>query len=370
MNRRFISRLLILLLLPLAGCLDPTRPNFQIEEGFYLVEGRILAGGESEIRIRESNFRRVALELEAIAEAEVISVEEDGTRVEWGIINPEQGSYRPPADFSASTGQRWHFEIRFPDGTTVLSEPETIPEPVTATNLDVRFVQESSFDEGRRRFIPEFELYLDYSDPAEEGNFYAFDYTYWERAFVCISCENGFYRDGVCVTQNGELPYFPGYDYACDPSPCFTINPGRQPRFGNDEFTNGNNVTGVPLGGIEFQAYGGLLVEGQLISISRAGYAYGKVIQELTEGNSGLNATIPAALNGNLRNLDPSGKEVLGFVGAGNFSSVRTYLERTTETGRPLILDGPPVYETGPAPPRAPCDIPGYRTSVVPVGWP
>ncbi len=371
MKRKVFSWLCLFSLLPLSSCLDPTRPAFQIEDGFYLAEGRIIAGGESEVRIRESNFRDVALAFEPVTEAVVSAIQENGIRVEWNLTDPIKGSYRPPADFFAEVGQRWHFEIILPDGTMILSDPEIVPEPVAASNLDVRFVQESTFDEGRGRFIPQFELYLDYNDPEERSNHYAFDYTYWEKTFVCISCDNGRYRNGECVTQDGESPFFPGFDYGCDPPDCYTINPGLQTRYGNDELTNGGNVTGVPLGGIEFQAYGGLLVEGQLISISPEAYAYGKVIQDLTEGNAGLNATNPAALIGNVRNVDPTGKEVLGFIGAANFSSVRTYLERTTETGTPLRLDGPPMFEMGPTPPpRAPCDIPGQRTSTKPVGWP
>lgn len=375
MKIRYPLLLYILFLLPFTSCLEPTRPAFQIEDGFYLVEGRILAGAESEIRIRESNFREVALELTGIAEADVEAVENDGTRIAWTLVNPTIGNYRPPSEFIAVAGQRWHFEISLPDGTVIISDPETVPQPVAASNLDVRFVQQSTFDEGRGRFIPQFELYLDYDDPADQENYYAFDYTYWEKTAICITCINGRYDAflGECVTRDGESPFFRGFDYGCDPPDCFTINPGLQARYGNDEFTNGGNVTGVPLGGIEFQAYGGLLVEGQLLSISREAYAYGKVIQDLTEGNSGLNATIPSALNGNVRNVDPAGREVLGFVGAANFSSIRSYLERTNETGTPLQLDPPPRYEPIPppgVPPRVECDVPGRRTSTKPIGWP
>ena len=369
-------KLLLLLLFSLTSCLEPTRPAFQIEdEGFYLVEGRILAGGQSEIRVRESDFENIELSLNAIIDAAVTAVEDDGTRIEWAVDNPKLGSYRPPADFAASAGQRWYFEIVLPDGTMILSEPETIPEPVAANNLEVRFVQESTFDEGRNRFIPQFELYLDYDDPADQENYYALDYTYWEKTDVCITCVNGSYSVALesCVVRDGESRFFRGYDYGCAPSGCYTINQGFQARYNNDEFTNGGNLTGVPLGGIEFQAYGGLLVEGQLISISREAYAYGKVIQDLTEGNSGLNATIPAALNGNVRNADANGREVLGFLGAANFSAARFYLERTISTGTPLPLDAPPMFQPIPppgVPPLIPCDIPGERTSIKPDGWP
>lgn len=363
----------LLLGLALSSCLEPARPAFAPQDRFYLVEGRIQTGAPSEVRIRVSDFRSVSLTFDPVSGADVSSVADDGRRVAWAEVAPQSGAYRPPPEFSPSPGERWHLEATLPDGTRAVSDPEAVPAPAVARNLDVRFEQEAEYDEGRRRFIPRFELYLDYDDPSGVSNYYAYDYRYWEETVVCASCENGFYVNGACVPNPPGQPYFLGYDYACDSPECYTITPGNQARYGTDEFTDGLTVTGFPLGGIEFQALGGLLAEGQVVAISAEAYRYGRVIADLTTGSSGLNAVTPAALNGNVRNADPAGVEVLGYVAVAAFAATRTYFVRTPETGQPLPLDPPPRYQPVPppgVPPLAPCDIPGRRTSVKPAGWP
>lgn len=86
----------LFLALALAACIEPTRPEFQLETPFYLVEGRIVADeSTSEIRIRRSNFREAALEFESVVGAEVISSNDEGAAVSWQIIDADRGIYRP-----------------------------------------------------------------------------------------------------------------------------------------------------------------------------------------------------------------------------------------------------------------------------------
>ena len=367
---RLYRRALLLLLLgiSLTTCVDPTAPEFQLEDPFYLVEGRILAGEEgSEIRVRESAFREANKLFVEVSGAEVITRESGGNSVVWAEIEEKPGFYRPPADFRAAPGQTWWTEVTFPDGTQARSEPETIPVPVALTDVRIRFAQNSVYDQGLDRFVPRFEIYGNFDDPAGNDNYYAFDYRYWEEVIACASCFNGIYREGMCITR----PRIFRYDYLCDTDECYRITPGNQVVYSDDAFTDGVTVIDYPFGGINFEAVGGLLVEGILLSITPDAYDYGKVIQDLTTGNAGLNATTPAALNGNIRNLDPDGQTVLGFVQAASASRMRAFTERSFETGTPLPFD--PVLRLEPSngffvPPRAPCEIEG-RTSVRPEGW-
>ncbi|MEL6846665.1 MAG: DUF4249 family protein, partial [Bacteroidota bacterium] len=167
--------------------MSPTEPEFRLEDGFYLAEGSIFAGEDvrSEIRIRRSDFREVQLQLEPVADATVISIRGDGRTVSWELVDPILGNYRPPEDFRAEVGEAWHFEINLPDGTNIISDPETIPPIVPLEGITIRFVQNSTFDESRGRFIPRFEVFLDYDDPEGEENFYQWRYYYWEEIDVC-----------------------------------------------------------------------------------------------------------------------------------------------------------------------------------------
>ncbi len=358
----------------LSACLDPTAPAFQLEDPFYLVEGQILAeSDQSSIRIQISNFGEANKVFDPIPGATVISREEGGSAFTWVEIDPavelNPGTYYPPADFVALPGETWWFDIVLPDGTVVTSDPETIPPPVDLTAVNLTFEQQSVFDEGRNRFIPRFEVFLNYTDPADQQNFYAFDFRFFERVIICIECERGVYRpeQGGCI----ERPNIFRYDYFCDTEDCFKMTEGNQLIYRNDELTNGSMITGFEIGGIPFEAFGGLLVEGILYSITEEAFDYGKVIEDLTTGSAGLNATIPAALNGNVRNVDPEGRTVLGYLRAAAASRQREYLERDVETGTPLPFD--PVIRPEPSsgpfvPPLAPCEVDG-RFAQVPEGW-
>ena len=353
----------------LTSCLDPTVPQFQTEDPFYLVEGRILAGEDgSEVRVRASAFTSSTIRFEAIEDAAVASVETGGATVAWEAVPGAPGRYQPPAGFRANPGETWSLTVVLPDGTTVESAPERVPAPVAVQSLAVVFEQNSVFDAGTNQFIPRFELFLTYDDPADEDNFYAFDFRYWEAVVTCFTCERGRYRNGECVEDFSVMPRF---DYYCDTEECFRETAGNAVVYGTDELSNGNTVSGFPIGGIPFMAFGGLLVEGSVLSISPEAYAYGRVIQDLTTGNAGLNATVPAALAGNVRNLDPAGRTVLGFVSVATAGRTRTFIERTEDTGTPLRFDDRiyPEPIVGPfVPPLAPCEVDG-RTATRPVGW-
>lgn len=363
------SLLLLPLTLLLTTCLDPTVPAFQLEDPFFLVEGRLLAGeGEGEIRIRESAFTEANKQFNEVQGAIVTTLEAGGASVTWTEDPQDPGVYRLPEDADILSGQTWRLNVVLPDGTTIESNPETVPEAVRVNDLNISFEQNSVFDAGINRFIPRFELYLDYEDPAGIDNFYAYEYRYWEEVIICISCERGRYRGGECIEDRSVMPR---YDYYCDTDECYRITDGSEVIYGTDEFTNGQNVSGFPIGGIPFMAYGGLLVEGRILSVSRGGYNYGKVIQDLTSGNAGLNATTPAALDGNIRNLDPDGRTVLGFFGAVASASARSFIVRNQETGTPVGLNDRiyPEPNVGTfVPPLAPCEVPG-RTSERPEGW-
>lgn len=360
---------LFILSLALVACLDPTVPEFQLEEAFYLVEGRILAGEQgSEIRVQESDFREANKQFLPVARATVLSREEGGEEALWELDDAEKGTYIPPAGFTAAPGQTWHFDVVLPDGTVIESTPETIPEPVLVNALNIRFEQNAEFDEGRNRFIPRFEIFLDYDDPADRENFYAFDYRYWEKVIVCATCEFGRWRNGECL----EDPFNFRFDYLCDTDECFSLTQGVQTIYGNDELTNGSNIRDFEVGGVEFDVFGIMLVEGILLSITPEAYDYGKVIQDLTTGNSGLNATIPSALNGNVRNVDPDGKTVLGYLGAASTGRLRNWVERNIDVGTPLPFDNMLRLEPSVGtfvPPRAPCEVDG-RSAQRPEGWP
>ena len=359
-----------LFLLLLTACIEPTEPEFQLEQPFFLVEGQITTLSElSTVTLRRSAFRELELDFEAISGATVVAESGAGAQVPWEEEADTPGRYRAPASFAPLPGERWGLVIILTDGTELSSTPEIIPPATAITDLQLPFAQEAYYDEDRRRTVPAFSVLVDYDDPAGRADRYRWDYRYWERVTVCCSRLDAAFVGGVCIDRAGGSTY----DYLCpsDP-PCFREVSGDEYTIDEDVLSNGAAVRGRELGKIDFINLGGLLVEAQQYSITPAAYAYGKVVADLLNGSSGLNATIPTALIGNIRNADPTGLEVLGYVGASSVSTRRAYLERTEAIGQPLARDRnirlPPSQ--GPfVPPPAPCAGRGLAP-VTPEGWP
>ncbi|MBB4079266.1 hypothetical protein GGR28_001886 [Lewinella aquimaris] len=369
------ASLIFLLFLLLVGCTEPTEPRFQIEASFYLVEGKIAdVEGSSEVNVRRSDFGSLQLEFESVPDADVVAVNGAGARVQWQLVDSVAGKYQPPADFAGRTGEAWFLEVNTADGTSIYSDPETVPPPVALTDFEIVFDQEASYDVGRERFIPAFKLLVDFQDPADRTDYYQWDYAYWEKIDVCASCYGGqVWREGSCREVGSGSRYVQRYDYYCDAlGGCYRQTVGNEFQYGQDEFFAGQAVVDRPIGQIEFIDYGGLLVEAVQYTITQEAYAYGKVISDLLTGSSGLNATIPATLDGNVRNADPEGVQVLGYVGTAGVSSMRRFITRSETTGTPLPADRQirPEPSVGAfIPPRAYCSGDG-KTPEKPRGWP
>ncbi len=372
-----MRRIVILLLaaLGLVTCVEPTPPEYQLEQAFYLIEGEIVDRPDlSEVRISASNFQQVQLEFSPVAGATVVATEEGaGTQVQWELADSSAGLYRPPLGFAARAGETWGLEVSLPDGTVAVSRAEVVPGSVPIDDFRIVFDQEGDYDAELKRFVPVFRLFLDFTDPAGEDNYYQWNFRYWQSAVVCLSCNCGVYRNGECVPAQRCNGNNERYDYFCEVGTdgCFRIVRGDELTYASDRAFAGGTVKGQPVGTIDFLEFGPILVEAQQYTLTREGYDYGKVISDLIGGNRGLNATIPAALNGNVRNLDPDGATVLGNVRAASVSSQRQFFVRDASTGDPLPGDRSirPEPSSGPfTPPLAPCDGPD-RTLIKPEGW-
>ena len=347
---------------------------FQLEQPFYLVEGQVAdRPGRSRINVRASRFRDISLKLEEVADADVVAINGAGTQVQWEPVAGEAGSYLPPQDFSAETGQRWFVRITFADGTVAESNPETVPPPTRLDAVNIVFDQEGEFNTDRNRFLPAFRVLVDLTDDGSTQDYYQWDFRYWESSIICATCYYGVYRGGECIPAT--IPNGDHYDYLClDVDSCFQVKPGGELLFASDLGFSGAGSGGREIGSIEFADFGGLLVEAIQYGLTEEAYNYGKVTSDLVSGGSGLNATIPAALTGNLTNVSDTDFGVLGFVSAVSVDTMRAFILRKETTGQPstnandrrIVLE-PSV---GPfSPPQAPCAGNG-RSPLRPTGWP
>lgn len=365
-----ISPLLALLglLYLFSACTEPVEPVFQFETGFLLIDGRIAdEPGYSEVTVARNELNFEIYTLAPIPGATVESISSDGEVVRWQRTN-EAGRFTAPEGWAAAPGNSYSLRIETPAGEIIESTPEKVPTKVPFTNTRVEFEQEAYFSPGRDRFIPAFLLKVDIPDPAEEANFYAFEFGTFEMIEVCASCERARWRDGVCI-PGPDTRFVQRWDYLCD-APCWVSSQGEGTTIISDEFSNGQVIEGFQAGISDYDRQGKQLFVVQQFNITKNAFEFNSVIRELAEGAGGLNAPLPAALVGNLTDVSDRETAVLGYVGTAGVTEERLFIDRESFGGISLPFDGSILLEPArPSPPQAPCEG-GTRSRIRPEGWP
>lgn len=355
------------LCLCLFSCVDAVTPKYQFDTGFLLIEGRITdTPGYSEARVSRNEIRFGIYTLTPVEGSTVSCIDEDGVEINWELQGTNN-TYQAPSDWVAIPGKAYFLRVVTPQGEVVESEPEVLPTAVPMANVRVAFEQEAYFSTDRSRFIPAFRLLIDFQDPAGETNFYQYRYTAFEDIVVCASCERSRWRNGECIA-GPDTRFVRRWDYLCD-ARCWTFSTGAGINILSDAFSDGQLVTGFEAGRFDYSRQGGLLFDVQQYNISRAAFEYNSVLEGLVDGAGGLNAPLPAALVGNLKDVSAVGTNVLGFIGVAAVSTERIFIERDTFGGTPFPGQMSIIPEpVTPSPPRAPCEGMN-RTRERPVGW-
>lgn len=374
-NRRCVSLVgtFLLLAIGLWSCVDPVEPSFRFRENFVFVDGELSnLPGFSRLRLQSSRLEGDFFRLEPLLASSVESVDEQNNVVQWQAQG-ESGLYTPPADFAGEVGRSYHLRVLLENGTELMSNPERMPSPVPIERLQMKFAQEAYYSDALRRFVPAFRFLVDFEDPAEQPNYYRFRYQTWEKLDVCLTCNFGRVNPAImaCIS-NDNTPYPRRFDYPCL-GECWENTLSTAINVFSDQFVDGNPVIGYEAARIPWDWYGGLLVIVEQQQLSEPAFAYNEVIQEISLGSSGLNASLPAALTGNVFNTsERSSETVLGYFAAVASTSERIYFNRDTVEGTSLPLDINFNFDEPPAPGviyMHPCDAPN-RSSVRPEGWP
>lgn len=365
--------LLLLAIIVLSTCVDPVRPEFRFRDGFLVINGEISnLPNESRLTIQVSTLNQSTYDLVPFQPLSVVTIDGSGNSVPWAQVGSTE-VFLPPADFRGIAGETYFLQVETESGQFVESDPEIMPEVVPIASLRMQFEQEAYFSDELERFVPAFRFLVDFSDPPATRNFYRWQVNSWERRFICLSCNFAQvvdYATGECVSTNRSR-FVPRFDYLCA-DPCWEIM--YDPNFNvfSDEFVDGNQLNAFEAGRIPYDWYGGLLVNVRQQQITAAAYEYNQNLSDLSQSSGGLNATLPAALDGNLNAVVEGGQTVLGYFGVAATSSDRIYFDRDTISGTALSFDARWNLDVPPPPAVQyfdPCDGPN-RTTIRPEGWP
>ena len=359
----------------LSGCTDPIEPEFEFREGLVFVEGfASTAPGASFVTINTSAIE-FGVYVVNFLEGATVSFEKvnDGESI---ILTEIDGTYVAPPDFRVVPGEEWKLKIVLPNGVRYESFPETVLESVPVSNLEVRYDPELEFRElFGGKFVPGHEVLVSFDDPPDRDNYYYWTYRTYENLDFCEKCFEGVFREGECQRLGPGFAGFPYFDYTCE-SECWRIRFPESIAVFEDEFANGKNVSNVSIGNLLLYTKEDMVVEVQQFSLTPEAYRYYKVLKDIVDNSSGLNAPPPAALVGNMFNPEDDEDFVFGRFTAAATSTAALFIDRTLIEEQPLETRDPirlePTFNSPLPPPpttSAPCSETRFRTAIRPELW-
>jgi len=350
------------------ACVQEYSPDFRATLDIVVVDGTLSNLPEAQFvtlsrsRADSVNGRFGARPI-AGAHVEVVV---DSQRV-LALTETTPGRYELPAGFRGEVGHRYQLRFQLGDGRRYASAPETMTPVPPIARVYEHYNPYSLKPDQPNATTGANEFFIDIRDPVGVRNYYRWDWTSYEKQTWCRSCAQGVYvvncikpftyvfgsyfvsdtgRCEDCFTPRYDPdPYAPRvsggdwyYDYPCR-TECWEILRNYTLNLFEDRLTDGGLILGRNVAQVPFYQRGPALVEIRQSSISREAYRYFKLFEDQTENTGGLADTPPAPLVGNVRNLDDERENVAGYFVVSAVSSIRYWLDRSTNPGFPVGYD-------------------------------
>ena len=352
------------------SCIDPFVPEFDYKEDIIIINGiASTVPGATNVTVEKTllEFNKYKLKFVSGCTVELVNSESK----ERFRFEEKNESYVLSNEFKVVSGSRWEIEVTLPNGEVYKSTSEVVPKQVPILDISYEFNTEMTYDESYDGYVPGHEIRIDFLDPADQKNYFLYQYRAYEKERFCQICELGVFRNGECLTQvNNPLLTKDYYTYACDKS-CWKINYNEEVIVFSDEFTNGKQISDLLVGKLPLYSKQDILVEVIQLNISQDAYKYYKTIKDLVENNSGLNAPLPTALIGNIYGLTTPDKTVLGRFSTGASEIKTVFIERRNQPDKILsdLIGLEPENFGDPLPDPityySPCDESRSRTSLL-----
>jgi hypothetical protein len=405
-----------MLFIALLSCVDQIEYDRVNHINIIVVDGQITDQEEEQIvKINRSKSEYGRFGSTAISNAIVELVVNSTEIIAFKEKGDKPGEYTLPTGFKGKVGSVYQLRIQLTDGTKYESTLEVMPQVPPIEKLIVRFDATEPFA-ANSGFSGVHNFYLDMKDPAQEQNFYSWDYTLYEKKKWCRTCKNGvyavneiipgqyrfsrYYLSGSkpfedCFTQvqsntQGAPPYINTewkYDYECRDG-CWEVMRNDAMNLFEDRNINGNRVLERKVARVPYYQCNGALVEIRQSGLTKEAFQYFRRFQEQTQSNGGIADTPPTALAGNIRNTANAREIVVGYFAASSVASVRYWLDRK-DTGKaepsglfealnlrsPNLEPSPPelayvlIWDGPPRVPKATCLETDNSTSHKPKGW-
>ena len=359
----------LLLVLPVA-CVDPEDLTLRGTVDVIVVDGTITNLAEPQvIRLNRSKADRLTgrFGTTPLTKA-VVQVIIDSTQ----LVDAHEtidGSYQMPSDFRGRVGHSYQLRFLLPDDTAYQSSPQIMQAVPAVDRVRIQFNAKSLTTPLNGFFTAGHDLYVDFNDPADQHNYYRWDWTLYERQYYCRSCQQGvyavnnilphqykygryyvsgndLYEDCFTPVNYGdyEQPSFHmeawTYDYNCR-TPCWEIIRNFSLNLFDDLNSNGGLITKRKVAQIPFYQHAPALVDLRQTSLTQDAYRYYKLVQQQTQNTGGLADTPPTALVGNVHNVANPREAVIGYFTASAVSLFHQWLDRKDTAGVPFGATDP-----------------------------
>ncbi|WP_332369267.1 DUF4249 domain-containing protein [Spirosoma telluris] len=314
----------LLVVVPLA-CVDPEDILLRGTNDILVVDGTITNLAEPQIiRLNRSQADRLTGRFGTIPITKAtVEVVVDSAQV-VPCHETVDGSYQLPADFKGQIGHAYQLRFMLSDGSRYASSQQVIqaapPINKTSATFNLNSLSQATALGGYYRAGHDF--FIDFQDPADQHNYYRWDWNLYEKQDWCRSCHQGayavnnilphVYKNGPygqyyvsgdslyedCFIPVPMLAYEPGqpvvvtkplyiYDYVCR-TQCWEIIHNYEINVFDDQYSNGGVILARQVAQIPYYTHEPCLVELRQNSLTVDAYRYFKLVQDQTQKTGGL----------------------------------------------------------------------------------
>lgn len=268
-----------------------------------------------------------------------------------GIITPvgfdRNGLYKTPVTFKGVVSKKYSLLIKLPNGKEYRSHPELMQAVAPLDTIT------GIYRKVTREFLRgEFDISVEFKDPAGTDDFYAFK---WKHYDIKKTCKDSMHFE----TQTRYTWNCCGYCWAVEECPgCINVI--------SDKFINGSSLK-FPITTIPYDNRKAYFIEVESRSLSENAYAFWKTVSTQVNNSGGIFDSPPITIKGNFYNISDPDEQVLGFFGVSAISTSAIHFRRDKVPEPPFEN---PIFPRTLLPACVPCNVTGgLQTTQTPKGW-
>lgn len=391
---RIISYCLLFGLFVLQACVEPFDPKLRFNERLLVVNATITDQAEPlPVILSQSTSRADSANLTTPLTRAAVTVLVDGTTTVTLRESPtDPGTYAFPAGFRGRVGSTYQLRFQTAEGIRYESSVETLMAAPPVTRAYDTYNPAGLRTTADAPPTPTNDVFIDFTDPAGQRNFYLWRWRLYEVQSWCATCIQGRYviRDigpvgsGPvevlgCVVDPA-LPFGNKFDYPCR-GQCWAIFYSSRIDIMADVYTNGAPQVGHKIASVPMYQREPALLTIEQLAISANAYRYYRIIADQSQNTGTLADAPPAPLAGNVRNLADPAENVVGYFTAAGVAVYHHKLNRRNLPGdlkglffeqnrrEPNIDLNPNALFPGQGLPSALCTESRTQTPTIPPGW-